>query len=221
MCFFRSRVSRSRRSSAQAQLVTIEANGVIDSLSGSDPSLLSGVAVGAAWHASFTVPPDLALVDQQLNTATYKSSLQTNNHVEVGDFSATGPTFTMRKMWKETFALRNGTEQRTDVLQLWGNSSSPNLVFSTRFYYPVGTLNRFNTIVPSLAPAVVEFFLLAEIDGRSAIAQSYAERGSLDPGIRPVPEPSMYGLIASVAMGGAVMLRRGFDRRNESTCCGG
>ena len=113
----------------------------------------------------------------------------------------------MRKMLGENIGLGDGTETRTDVIQMWGYSDDLTLDFSVRLYYPFGLLNRFDTAVPSQPPGVVSMFIAAQSlptqPYRSEIINYYSERGPLDPlppVIRPVPESSLFGLAAGISV---------------------
>jgi hypothetical protein len=207
----------------RAQLTTVEVNGIAEQpLAGSDPAgLLPGIHIGDTWHAVFTLPPDLALLDHGLNTAYYRSPTDSFNRIEIGEFAATVPRFAMRKMLGENIGLSDGTETRTDVIQLWGYTDDLTLTFSVRLYYPFGLINRFDTVVPTTPPGVVSMFISAQSlptePYRSAGLNSYSERGPLDPlppVIRPVPEPSLFGLWGTVSLAGVIAWHQATKRRN-------
>jgi hypothetical protein len=193
--------------SAQAQLSHVKTTGFVDSMVGSDLSLLAGVNVGDEWRTSYSyAPATLPLAETGTNWAIYQT-MDAVSTVEAGVFTATATHFALTLIERETLTLLDGSVASADLLQLSGYSPTAGLLIRTSLYYPVGTIDRFNPVAPSLSPSVVNFELLVLIDGRSALAESYAELRSLDPELRPVPEPGTYGWVAAAILAGFAVHR--------------
>lgn len=174
---------------------------MLDSVGGPDLSLLGYPTIGDAWQVSFVYSPEsLSLVSTDVRSTTYRTAADPSTHLQVGNFETSATLFTMRLMLQQPAVLGNGQEAQADVLQLWGNTFDPDVVFSTRFYYPVGTLKLSVPAIPKFAPSIVEFFVLAQNGGLSGLASSTSIRGNLDPVIQPVPEPSTYGIFAGLGV---------------------
>jgi hypothetical protein len=192
----------------RAQLMHIESSGVIDSIAGSDMSLLSGANIGDAWSTSYSfVPGTLPLASSGTNWATYHTA-DALGEVTAGAFTATTTHFALTLLEGESLGLLDGTLAKADLVQLSGYSPSTGLLILTSLYYPVGTLNRFDPRVPSFAASVIKLELLVLVGGASALVESYAEVRSLDPSFSAVPEPETYGWLAAFILIGASILRR-------------
>jgi hypothetical protein len=200
-----------------AQLIHVETSGVVDSITGSDLSLVSGANVGDAWHTMYSFSlKDVPLAGTGINWATYHTPINVLATAKAGAFSATAMNFALTVYENESLGLHDGTLAHADMLQFSGYAPTAGVFIQTSLFYPVGTLNRFSPIVPSFAPSIISLDLLVLIDGWSALVESYAELRSLDPPLRPVPEPGTYGWAAAFALCGAIAVRAAGKRRSAA-----
>jgi hypothetical protein len=192
---------------ARAQIRHVKTTGIIDSMVGSDLSLLAGVNVGDEWRTSYSyMPATIPLAETGTNWAIYQT-MDAVSTVEAGAFSATATHFALTLLERETLTLLDGSVASADLLQLSGYSPATGLLIRTSLYYPIGTIDRFNPVAPSLPPSVINFELLVLIDGQSALAESYAELRSLEPPLQPVPEPGTYGWLGAAILTAIVIHR--------------
>ena len=192
----------------RAQLMQVESSGLIDSIAGSDLSLLGGANIGDIWSTSYSfVPGNLSLVSTGTNSATYHT-VDALSEVQAGAFTATATHLALTLLEGESLRLLDGTLAQADLLQLSGYSPSTGLLILTSLYYPVGTLDRFDPRVPSFAASVINLELLMLVGGASALVESHAELRSLDPSFSAVPEPGTYGWLAAFTLISATAFRR-------------
>jgi PEP-CTERM motif len=195
----------------RAAMVTVNIEGPVKEIGGSNPGLLAGVTVGTPLRFSYSYDSELAATQSLPKAAIYLAPEGTTlSAVHVGDVIQEFTNFQLDLFEDTKFFF--GDESKlgdTAILFAWSTSATePHGVLGSLFaqlIYPQGSFKG-GPVLPSFAPSLIflSYSTFPQGDANGAFAQSLVTQGD---GLSPVPEPATYGLLAAVGLIGLAAIR--------------